>query len=146
MSPQISNSQNEERLPSTVSNFSIGDLAQEFGLTTRTIRYYEQQGLLQPERHGVQRVYQLRDKVRLKLILRGKRLGFTLIEIEEMIAMYDAESGEIGQLHYFLEKIHDRKQRLIQQRHDIDQTLAALNRSESGCKKQLAALEEKSCD
>jgi len=128
--------------PQPSASFSIGDLAQEFGITTRTIRYYEQQGLLEPERQGVQRIYQLRDKVRLKLILRGKRLGFSLLEIAEMIAMYDAESGEIGQLHYFLEKINDRKNRLIQQRHDIDQTLAALNRIELGCQQQLAALEQ----
>ncbi|HED13981.1 MAG TPA: MerR family DNA-binding transcriptional regulator [Gammaproteobacteria bacterium] len=146
MHPKIATGERPEQDQSHSINFSIGDLAQEFGITTRTIRYYEQQGLLDPERHGIQRLYQRRDKIRLKLILRGKRLGFSLVEIAEMIAMYDAESGEIGQLHYFLERIDDRKQRLIQQSHDIEQTLAALSRIEQGCREQLAVLEQHSRD
>ena len=79
-------------------SFSISDLAREFGVTTRAIRFYEDEGLLSPSRSGRQRVYTSRDHVRLKLIVRGKRLGFSLSEVREIIEMYDLDSGESGQL------------------------------------------------
>ena len=84
---------------------TISELAKEFDITTRTIRFYEDQGLLHPERHGRNRVYLPRDRIRLKLVLRGKRLGFSLSDISEIIGLYDTEIGETGQLHYFLVKI-----------------------------------------
>ena len=99
--------------------YSISDLAQEFNLTTRAIRFYEDEGLLQPGRNGRRRVYSARDRVRLKLILRGKRLGFSLSEVRDIIEMYDLDSGEAGQLRYFLEQIQQRREALKQQRHDI---------------------------
>ena len=97
-------------------SFSISDLAREFGVTTRAIRFYEDEGLLSPGRSGRQRVYTSRDHVRLKLIVRGKRLGFSLSEVREIIEMYDLDSGENGQLRYFLEQIKKRREALQQQR------------------------------
>ena len=78
------------------SVFSIGLLAREFDVTTRTIRFYEDQGLLSPRRRGQTRLFDQRDRTRLKLILRGKRLGFSLSEINEIVDMYDAPPGETG--------------------------------------------------
>ena len=120
--------------------YSISDLAQEFNLTPRAIRFYEDEGLLQPGRSGRRRVYGTRDRVRLKLILRGKRLGFSLSEVRDIIEMYDLDSGEAGQLSYFLEQIQQRREALEQQRHDIDLTLEELDNIESQCRGRLAAL------
>ncbi|MBT3707683.1 MAG: MerR family DNA-binding transcriptional regulator [Proteobacteria bacterium] len=120
--------------------FSISDLAREFGVTTRAIRFYEDEGLLSPGRSGRQRVYTSRDHVRLKLIVRGKRLGFSLSEVREIIEMYDLDSGENGQLRYFLEQIKKRREALQQQRYDIELTLGELDSIESECKHRLSAL------
>ncbi|HCK76713.1 MAG TPA: MerR family transcriptional regulator [Gammaproteobacteria bacterium] len=120
--------------------YSISELAQEFNLTTRAIRFYEDEGLLQPGRKGRRRVYGTRDRVRLKLILRGKRLGFSLSEVRDIIEMYDLDSGEAGQLRYFLAQIQQRREALEQQRHDIDLTLEELDNIESQCQGRLAAL------
>ncbi len=121
-------------------SFSISDLAREFGVTTRAIRFYEDEGLLSPGRSGRQRVYTSRDHVRLKLIVRGKRLGFSLSEVREIIEMYDLDPGESGQLRYFLEQIKKRREALQQQRHDIELTLGELDSIESECKHRLSAL------
>ena len=121
-------------------SFSISDLAREFGVTTRAIRFYEDEGLLSPGRSGRQRVYTSRDHVRLKLIVRGKRLGFSLSEVREIIEMYDLDPGESGQLRYFLEQIKKRRAALQQQRHDIELTLDELDSIESECKHRLSAL------
>ncbi len=80
------------------TRFTIGELSKQFDVTTRTIRFYEDEGLLAPRRSGQNRIYTVRDRVRLKLILRGKRLGFSIREIKDMVDMYDAPQGEIGQL------------------------------------------------
>ena len=117
--------------------FSISELSQEFDVTTRAIRFYEDEGLLEPQRQGRQRVYSGRDRVRLKLILRGKRLGFSLSEIGEIIDMYDSEPGEVGQLQYFIEKISVRRKTLRQQRDDIDVTLKELDSIEKQCRKSI---------
>ena len=119
------------------SHYTITQLAQEFDVTTRTIRFYEDQGLLSPTRNGQMRVYSPRDRVRLKLVLRGKRLGFSLSEIREMLDMYDAEPGESGQLELFLAKIDERRGLLQQQRHDIELTLKELDDIEAQCRAQL---------
>jgi DNA-binding transcriptional MerR regulator len=119
------------------SRYTITQLAQEFEVTTRTIRFYEDQGLLNPSRNGQARVYSPRDRVRLKLVLRGKRLGFSLNEIREMLDMYDAEPGESGQLELFLAKIDERRLLLQQQRHDIELTLKELDDIEAQCRAQL---------
>ena len=119
---------------------TISELAKEFDITTRTIRFYEDQGLLHPERHGRNRIYVPRDRIRLKLVLRGKRLGFSLSDIGEIIGLYDTETGEAGQLHYFLGKIDERRTLLKRQRKDIDITLKELQSIETQCHSRLKAL------
>ena len=120
--------------------FSISELAKEFNVTTRAIRFYEDEKLLMPGRVGRQRIYSARDRVRLKLILRGKRLGFSLSEVREIIDMYDLDSGEAGQLRYFLERISQRRKTLEQQRHDIELTLKELDLIESQCQGRLSSI------
>jgi DNA-binding transcriptional MerR regulator len=120
--------------------WTITELADEFGVTLRTIRFYEEHGLLTPERRGRQRVFHKRDRVRLSLVLRGKRLGFPLEEIKKIVGMYDAEPGEVGQLHYLLDQISARRDELEQRRKDIDQTLAELDDVEHRCRADLARL------
>jgi DNA-binding transcriptional MerR regulator len=122
------------------ASYSIADLAREFAVTTRTIRFYEDEGLITPARKGQRRVFSPRDRVRLKLILRGKRLGFSLGEIREIIDLYDAAPGEAGQLRHFLGKIKERRATLERQRADIAETLAELAQVERRCIEQLAGL------
>ena len=119
--------------------YSIGDLSREFGVTTRTIRFYEDQGLLSPTRNGQSRIYQPRDRVRLKLILRGKRLGFSLKEINKLIALYDAPEGEAGQLRSFIEKIRARRSELLVQKEDIEHVMDELDSLEQRCADLLEA-------
>ena len=121
--------------------FSISELSQEFDVTTRAIRFYEDEGLLEPHRQGRQRVYSSRDRIRLKLILRGKRLGFSLSEIGDIIDMYDSEPGEVGQLQFFIEKISVRRKTLKQQRDDIEVTLKELDGIENQCRKSMTHLD-----
>jgi DNA-binding transcriptional MerR regulator len=120
--------------------WSIAELAAEYDVTLRTIRFYEDRGLLTPERRGTVRVYHSRDKVRLGLILRGKRLGFSLDEIATIVDMYDAEPGEEGQLVYLLDQITHRRADLEQRRRDIDETLQELAEVEARCHADLKSL------
>ena len=120
--------------------YTISELAREFGITTRTIRFYEDEGLLQPGRNGRQRIYARRDYIRLKLILRGKRLGLSLSEISDIIELYDSDQGETGQLASFLDSIRERRTVLKQQRTDIDATLRELQRIERRCRNRLKTL------
>ena len=122
--------------------YSIGDLSREFGVTTRTIRFYEDQGLLSPTRDGQNRIYRARDRVRLKLVLRGKRLGFSLKEIKKLIELYDAPEGAGGQLRSFIEKIRARRTELLSQKDDIEQVLDELNTLEQRCTDLLEAEED----
>ena len=115
------------------SLYSIGDLSREFGVTTRTIRFYEDQGLLSPTRDGQNRIYEVGDRVRLKLVLRGKRLGFSLKEIKKLIELYDAPEGEGGQLRSFIEKIRARRSELLGQKDDIEHVLDELDVLELRC-------------
>ncbi len=123
---------------------SIRQLAKEFAVTTRTLRFYEDQGLLMPERRGQHRIFIQRDRVRLKLILRGKRLGFKLYEIRDLIDMYGAEQGEEGQLHSFIAKISERKQDLLQKKADIEEILLELEKATIGCQQRLGELNKNS--
>jgi DNA-binding transcriptional MerR regulator len=124
--------------------WSIAELAAEYDVTLRTIRFYEDRGLLTPERRGTLRVYHPRDKVRLGLILRGKRLGFSLDEIATIVDMYDAEPGEEGQLVYLLDQITTRRADLEQRRQDIEETLHELAEVEARCEADLKALRTQS--
>jgi DNA-binding transcriptional MerR regulator len=120
--------------------WSIAEMAAEFAVTARTVRHYEEVGLISPERRGTVRVFHTRDRVRLALILRGRRLGFSLDEIATIVNMYDAEPGEAGQLAYLVEQIGVRRAELEQRRSDIDQTLAELDDVERRCLAELAVL------
>ena len=119
---------------------TISELAEEFKITTRTIRFYEDEGLLRPKRNGRQRIYSKREYVRLKLILRGKRLGLSLSEISDIIELYDSDQGELGQLDSFLQSIRERRTILKQKREDIDATLSELQRIERRCRTRLKSL------
>ena len=99
--------------------FTISALAQEFDVTTRTIRFYEDEGLISPERRGQARIYTARDRVILKLIMRGKRLGFSLAECRELFDLYDPEGGNKAQLQLMLDKLTERRRALDQQLNDI---------------------------
>ena len=118
--------------------WSIAQLAEEFGVTHRTIRFYEDRGLVTPERVGTRRVYHPRDRVRLALVLRGKRLGFDLAEIARIVDMYDQDPGEEGQLRYLLEQIERRRAELEQRRRDIEVTLSELDDVERRCREALS--------
>ena len=121
--------------------FGITELTREFDITTRTIRFYEDEGMISPKRDGRHRLFSHSDRVRLKLILRGKRLGLSLAEIREIIGMYDAEPGETGQLTLLVEKIAERRDELFQKRKDIETTLEELEAVEAKCRLRLAELE-----
>lgn len=123
--------------------YTIRELANAFDVTTRTIRFYEDEGLLSPLRDGQNRIFRSRDRVRLKLILRGKRLGFTLAEIKEIVGMYDAPPGESGQLTLFIEKLRERRAELEDKRRDIDETLAELDALEEQSVERLKELTAK---
>ncbi|MCT8974463.1 MerR family transcriptional regulator [Microbaculum marinisediminis] len=122
------------------AHYTITDLTREFDVTTRTLRFYEQQGLIDPLRRGRTRLYRPADRTRLKLILRGKRLGFSLSEIREIVDMYDAPPGERGQLDLLMARIAERRAELEAKRRDIDLTLADLDDVETGCRERLASL------
>ena len=132
MTAQASSPETKER-----SEYSIGDLAREFDVTTRAIRFYEDQGLLAPRREGQRRVYTPRDRARLKLTLRGKRLGLTLSEIRELIDMYEPGRDERPQLARFLAVLAQHKSLLEQQRADIEAQLSEIGAFEKRIRKSL---------
>ena len=123
--------------------FTITQLTQEFDVTTRTLRFYEAQGLVSPHRRGRQRLYTPGDRTRIKLILRGKRLGFSLNEIKEMIEMYGSAPGETGQLHLLLDRIAARREELLEKQRDIELTLLELDEVEVGARERIAELDKK---
>jgi len=127
-----------ELLRGTMSaTHTISELAKEFGVTTRTIRFYEDQGLLSPRRDGTNRVFSNRDRVRLKLALRGKRLGFSLAEIRELFELYDVSRDERKQLEEFLSRLDRRRVHLEQQREDIEVMLTEINFFANQCRRLL---------
>jgi len=121
--------------------YTIGELAREFEITTRTIRYYEDEGLLAPTREGRKRLYRRRDRARLKLILRGKRLGFTLGEIRETFDLYDQAPDGSRQLRYYLGVLDEKREQLNRQRRDLEDALAELEQSYRRCQELLARQE-----
>jgi len=119
--------------------YSISELAKEFDVTTRSIRFYEDQGLLFPSRRGQTRVYSSQDRVRLKLILRGKRLGFSLAETRELFELWDeTTSGSEKQLNLLLIKIEEKRAELEQQLNDIAMIQLELDSAEARCRETLA--------
>ncbi|KFZ31679.1 MerR family transcriptional regulator [Pseudidiomarina salinarum] len=127
-----------------LTTYSIGELAREFDITTRSIRFYEDQGLLTPGRQGQTRLYTNKDRVRLKLILRGKRLGFSLAETKRLFDLYDMENSSARQLHTVLELIDDKKMSLQQQLEDIKVLLVELANLEERCRDELAEMNQAS--
>ena len=123
--------------PAQPTEYSISELAREFDVTPRAIRFYEDQGLLAPRRDGQRRIYAPRDRTRLKLTLRGKRLGLTLSEIRELIDMYEPGRDERPQLERFLAVLQAHRRSLLQQRADIEAQLAELQTFEKRARKQL---------
>jgi DNA-binding transcriptional MerR regulator len=119
------------------AEFSISELAREFDITPRAIRFYEDQGLLAPRRDGQRRIYSPRDRTRLKLTLRGKRLGFSLSEIRDLIDMYEPGRDERPQLERFLAALETHKASLLQQREDLEAQLSELQAFEKKVRKQL---------
>src|SRR5207302_10513128 len=119
------------------AEFSIGELAREFDVTPRTIRFYEDRGLLAPRRDGQRRIYTPRDRTRLKLTLRGKRLGLTLAEIRELIDMYEPGRDERPQLERFLAVLESHKASLLQQLTDFEAQLSEIQSFEKRVRKQI---------
>jgi DNA-binding transcriptional MerR regulator len=119
------------------AEFSISELAREFDVTPRAIRFYEDQGLLAPRREGQRRIYSPRDRTRLKLTLRGKRLGLSLSEIRDLIDMYEPGRDERPQLERFLAVLEEHKASLVQQREDIEAQLSEIQAFEKRVRKQL---------
>ncbi|MES9897732.1 MAG: MerR family DNA-binding transcriptional regulator [Sedimenticola sp.] len=124
------------------TTYSISELAKEFDVTPRAIRFYEDQSLITPTRKGRCRIYSERDRIRLKLVLRGKRIGFSLAEIKTVFDMYDSEPGEEGQLTYLIDMIRDRSNMLKLQRRDIDAVLQDMKDVEKRAKTALKALQK----
>jgi DNA-binding transcriptional MerR regulator len=120
--------------------FAIGELAREFDITPRSIRFYEEQGLLSPQRTGQNRIYYNKDRVRLKLILRGKRLGFSLAEVNTLFNMYDTNPNSAVQLEAMLEMTEQKRAVLNQQLEDIQMLMTELDDVESRCREELAEL------
>lgn len=110
-------------------SYSIGDLAKEFGVTLRTLRFYEDKNLLNPRREGMARIYSRRDRARLKLVLMGKKVGFSLTEIKDMLDLYDLRDGQVTQLRVALDRFTEQINVLLQQRADVDQAIADLQRT-----------------
>ena len=122
--------------------WTIAEIAEQFGVTHRTVRHYEDLGLISPERRGTQRVYHRRDRTRLNLILRGKRLGFPLEEIRTIIDLFDAPRGRRTQLEYVLGQIDDRRADLDQRLRDVQEAIAELGEFERRCREDLARLDD----
>ncbi|MTI00233.1 MerR family DNA-binding transcriptional regulator [Roseibium sp. RKSG952] len=111
------------------TQFTIGDLAKEFKCTLRTLRFYEDKGLLNPKRDGMNRVYTRRDRARLKLVLMGKSVGFSLSEIRDMLDLYDLRDGQVTQLRVALSRFQEQIHVLENQRKDIEQAIEELSRT-----------------
>jgi DNA-binding transcriptional MerR regulator len=120
--------------------WTIAQVADEFAITHRTVRHYEELNLISPERRGTARIYHRRERTRLNLILRGRRLGFPLEEIRTIINLYDEPTGQGSQLRYVLDQLHERRGDLEQRRRDIEDALRELDEFERRCQSDLTSL------
>ena len=116
---------------------SITDLTREFGVSTRTIRFYEDEGLIRPVRRGRTRLFRPSDRMLLRQILRGKRLGFSIAEIRDIIALYKAPTGERAQLETLLDKIAEKREVLEQKRRDLEETLGEMREAEDNVRARM---------
>ncbi|MBU3022683.1 MerR family DNA-binding transcriptional regulator [Aestuariibacter sp. A3R04] len=122
------------------ATYSIGELAKEFDITPRSIRFYEEQALLHPGRTGQNRIYNNKDRVRLKLILRGKRLGFSLAEVKNLFKLYDSNPDSAVQLETMLQMTEQKRAHLRQQLEDIQMLMNELDEVEARCREELEEL------
>ena len=120
--------------------YSITELTREFDISTRTLRFYEDEGLIHPERRGRTRLYRQADRHLIAQILRGRRIGFTIAEIREIIRVYDEPPGEVGQLKLLMKKVDEKRDDLRQKRKDIDETIVELDIIEDACLNRLAEI------
>jgi DNA-binding transcriptional MerR regulator len=120
--------------------YTITELTREFGISTRTLRFYEDEGLIHPVRRGRTRLYRPSDRHLVRQVLRGRRLGFSINEIREIIQVYKTPPGEVAQLHLLIGKIEEKRQSLRQKRRDLEDTLQELDRAEDACVERLAEL------
>ncbi|WP_185982479.1 MerR family transcriptional regulator [Aureimonas mangrovi] len=120
--------------------YTITELTREFDISTRTIRFYEDEGLIAPIRRGRTRLFRHSDRQLLKIILRGKRLGFSIAEIREIMGMYRAPPGEAGQLRAIVRKVSEKRAELEQKRRDIEDLLSELDNAEEACLTRMAEL------
>ncbi|ASY62682.1 putative transcriptional regulator LiuR of leucine degradation pathway, MerR family [Sinorhizobium sojae CCBAU 05684] len=120
--------------------YSITELTREFGISTRTLRFYEDEGLIHPERRGRTRLFRPADRRLIKEILRGRRIGFTIAEIREIIQVYKDPPGEMGQLQLLMKRVEEKREDLRQKRKDIDDTLTELDNVEEACLTRLAEI------
>ena len=120
--------------------YTITELTREFEISTRTLRFYEDEGLIAPVRRGRTRLFRPADRLLVKQIMRGKRLGFSIAEIRDIIQMYKAPQGEAGQLQKIVERVEEKRGELRQKRKDIEETLAELDAVEEACVNRLAEI------
>lgn len=120
--------------------YTITELTREFGVSTRTLRFYEDEGLIHPDRRGRTRLFKASDRHLIKEILRGRRLGFTIAEIREIIEIYKGPPGELGQLELMMKRVAEKREQLDQKRRDIEETLAELDHVDEACLARLAEL------
>ncbi|MFT4162211.1 MULTISPECIES: MerR family transcriptional regulator [Shinella] len=120
--------------------YSITELTREFGVSTRTLRFYEDEGLINPERRGRTRLFRPADRRLIQEILRGRRIGFTIAEIRDIIRVYKDPPGEVGQLEMLMNKVNEKRDELRQKRRDIEETLAELDNVEEACLTRLAEI------
>ena len=120
--------------------YTITELTREFGVSTRTLRFYEDEGLIHPERRGRTRLFRQADRRLILEILRGRRIGFTIAEIRDIIRVYKDPPGEIGQLELLIKKVNEKRDDLRQKRRDIEETLAELDNVEEACLTRLAEI------
>ena len=120
--------------------YTITELTREFGISTRTLRYYEDEGLIQPERRGRTRLYRSADRHLIQEILRGRRVGLSIAEIREIIQVYKDPPGEAAQLRLLMRKVEEKREELRQKRKDIDDTLTELDNIEDSCLARLAEI------
>lgn len=120
--------------------YTITELTREFDISTRTLRFYEDEGLVAPVRRGRTRLFRPSDRQLIKQIMRGKRLGFSINEIREIIQMYKEPPGEVGQLKLMIKRIEEKRESLRQKRRDLEETIEELDNAEEACVERLVEL------